>query len=133
MDEPRVELQVELPLSRERVFELVSSSSGLGAWLDEAELEARPGARVRLRLRDALVEGAVLACAPPQHISFRWDYPEQPLPSATVVAFDAIAHGARTHLTLRHVGFGSVRERDLHAALWRYWFDRFKVVARRQA
>ncbi|MGZ6313852.1 MAG: hypothetical protein ACXWO7_10375, partial [Candidatus Limnocylindrales bacterium] len=53
--------------------------------------------------------------------------------SAGSPAPPACTHGARTHLTLRHVGFGSVRERDLHAALWRYWFDRFTVVARRQA
>jgi uncharacterized protein YndB with AHSA1/START domain len=125
----RVELQAELEVPRERVFPLIASAEGLAHWLDAAELEARLGGAVRLRLREAVVEGRVLALDPPQHISFSWDYPDQPLGYPTVVAFDAIDHGARTHVTLRHVGFRSASQRDLHDALWRHWFGRFREAA----
>jgi hypothetical protein len=47
-----------------------------------------------------------------------------------VVAFDAIDHGARTHLTLRHVGLRTRAERDLHMELWRHWLARFAAALR---
>jgi len=130
---PRVEQQAELPISRERFFDLVSTAAGLGRWLDEAVLaggRAEPGAAVRLRLLDAVVEGKVVAVDAPQHVSFSWDYPDAPLAAPTVVAFDAIDHGARSHVTIRHVGFRSRRQVDLHDALWRYWFGRLREAAR---
>jgi len=130
MAEPRVELQAELAIPRERAFELLSTSAGLASWLDGAELDARSGGTVHLRLREAAVEGRVVAFDPPQHLSFSWDYPDAPLGHPSVVAFDAIAHGPRTHVTLRHVGLVGPRQRDLHDALWRYWFGRFREVAR---
>ena len=64
---------------------------------------------VRLRLRDATAVGKVLAIDPPQHISFTWDWEAEPLGQVSVVAFDAIDHGARTHVTLRHVGLPTPR------------------------
>jgi len=129
---PRVEQQAEVALPRERFFELVATADGLARWVDGADVEGgtvRVGARVRLRLRGADVEGAVVACDAPQHVSFTWDYPDQPLPAPTVVAFDAIDHGARSHVTVRHVGFRSRRQVELHDALWRYWFARLRSVA----
>ena len=131
---PRVERQAELPIARERFFDLVSTADGLGRWLDEADLGGRdrvePGAAVRFRLRDAVVEGKVVAVDAPQHVSFSWDYPDEPLAAPTIVAFDAIDHGPRSHVTVRHVGFRSRRQVDLHDALWRYWFGRLGAVAR---
>lgn len=125
----RVELQAEIDAPRGAVFELVASAQGLRRWLDGAELEPRVGGAVRLRLRDAVAEGRILALDPPQHISFSWDWPMQPLGAATVVAFDAIAHGARTHLTVRHVGLPA-DQLGLHAELWRYWLARLVEAAR---
>ena len=127
--DPRVELQAEIDASREVVFKLVATADGLRRWLDEADFEPRVGGAVRLRLRDAMVAGRVLALAPPQHVSFSWDYPDEPLGAPSVVAFDAIEHGHRTHLTVRHVGFANVRSRDLHDALWRFWFPRLVRAA----
>jgi uncharacterized protein YndB with AHSA1/START domain len=129
---PRVEQQAELAIPRERFFELVSTADGLARWLDDAELgggRTQPGAPVRLRLRDAIVEGSIVAIDAPQHVSFSWNYPADPLPAPTVVAFDAIDHGARSHVTVRHVGFRSHRQVELHDALWRYWFARLRVAA----
>ena len=97
---------------------------------DAADVEPKPGGGVRLRLRDAIVIGRVVAVDPPQHVSFSWDWEAEPLGALTVVSFDLIDHGPRTHLTLRHVGLPSAAQVGLHDALWRYWFARLVAVAR---
>lgn len=124
----RVELQRELDASRVDVYALVATADGLRRWLDDAELEARVGAPVRLRLREAVAVGEVVAVDPPQHISFTLDWEDEPLGRPSVVALDAIDHGARTHLTLRHVGLRSSREVELHEAVWRHWLDRLAAA-----
>lgn len=128
----RVELQAEIEAPREAVFRLVATPEGLAEWTDEAELEPRVGGALRLRLRDALATGTVMALDPPQHISFAWRWEDEPAPEQTVLAFDAIAHGDRTHLTLRHVGLRDPRRRDLHEELWRHWFGRLIEAAGRR-
>ena len=127
----RVELQAEVDAPRAKVYELLATPEGLGRWLDEAEMEPVAGRPVRFRLLDAVAVGKVLAVDPPQHISFSWDWEEASLGRPSVVALDAIDHGARTHVTLRHVGLPSRRQLELHAELWRYWFERFKEAAAR--
>jgi len=119
----RVELQREIDAHRAGVFGLVSSSAGLREWLDDGEIEARVGGAVRLRLRDSEAVGKVLAIDPPQHISFTWQWVDEGA-AAGVVAFDAIDHGARTHLTLRHVGLRSADQVQMYGELWRYWMER---------
>lgn len=126
----RVELQAEVDAPRVLVFPLFATADGLRQWLDAAELDPRVGGEVRIRMRDAQAVGKVLALDPPQHISFTWEWPEQPLGAASVVAFDAIDHGARTHLTLRHVGLPSRAQVVLHEQLWRYWLDRLEAATR---
>ena len=125
----RVELQREIDTDRERVFGLVSSAAGLRQWLDDGDIEARVGGAVRLRLRDAEAVGKVLAIDPPQHISFTWQWEGEAAVSG-VVAFDAIDHGARTHLTMRHVGLRSAEQVQMYGELWRYWMERLIAAAR---
>ena len=129
MPQLRVELQAEVAAARTDVFALFATSDGLRRWLDEAEMEPRAGAPVRFRLRDAIAVGEVVALDPPQHISWSWDWDGSPLGVPTVVALDAIDHGDRTHVTLRHVGFRSRAQYELHEALWRYWFGRLRDAA----
>lgn len=129
----RVERQAEIDAPREAVFALVATAEGMARWLDEAAIEARPGGAIRLRLLDADVAGKVVALDAPQHISFTWDYPAEPLAAPSVVAFDAISHGHRTHLTLRHVGLIGQRSHDDHEALWRFWFARLIAAAQADA
>lgn len=126
----RVEQQLEVDAPRERVFALFATAEGLRRWLDAAELEPRVGGAVRVRLRDAVATGKVLALDPPQHISFSWEWLDEREPAASVVAFDAIDHGARTHVTLRHVGLRTRAEVELHDELWRYWLERFAAAVR---
>ena len=124
----RVELQTEVDASREAVYALLATADGLATWLDAAELEPRVGGLVRLTLRDGVAVGKVLALDTPQHISFTWDWETAPLPHLSVVAFDAIDHGARTHVTLRHVSLPSPAQVELHTEMWRYWLSRFDAA-----
>ena len=124
----RVELQLEVDAPRAAVFALFATVDGLRRWMDAADLEPRVGGAVRVRMRDASATGKVLALDPPQHISFTWEWAGERDASPMVVAFDAIDHGARTHVTLRHVGLRTRAELDLHAELWRFWLDRFAAA-----
>ena len=126
----RVELQIEVDAEREAVFELVATAHGLRRWLDAAELEPRVGGDLRHRLRDTAAHGTVLAFDPPQHISFTFDWIDEPLGRASVVAFDVIDHGARAHVTLRHVGLPTRAQVELHDHLWRHWLSRFEDAVR---
>jgi uncharacterized protein YndB with AHSA1/START domain len=129
----RVELQLEVDASREAVFALFATQDGLRRWLDAADLEPRVGGAVRIKMRDATATGKLLALDPPQHISFTWEWAsEQPSAHPSVVAFDAIDHGSRTHVTLRHVGLRPA-DIDLHTALWRHWLERFAAAVRETA
>jgi uncharacterized protein YndB with AHSA1/START domain len=126
----RVELQAEVDARRELVFPLFSTADGLRAWLDDAELEPRVGGALRVAMRDARAVGKVLALDAPQHISFTWEWLDAPLGQASVVAFDAIDHGARTWVTLRHVGLPSAAQVRLHEEMWRHWLERFTAACR---
>jgi uncharacterized protein YndB with AHSA1/START domain len=126
----RVELQTEVDAPRHVVFPLFATADGLGSWLDSATLDARVGGELRAKLRDAQAVGRVIALDPPQHISFAWDWVTQPLGTASVVAFDAIDHGSRTWVTLRHVGLRGRAQIELHEQMWRYWLDRFVEATR---
>lgn len=130
MPADRVELQTEVDAPRVMVYPLLATAEGLRRWLSDAELEPRLGAPVRLRLLDGEAHGEILAVDPPQHISFSWNWVDEPLGRPSVVAFDAIDHGARTHVTLRHVGLPNAEQVELHEALWRHWLRRFEDACR---
>lgn len=125
----RVELQTEVDAPRAAVFELFATAEGLRRWLDAAELEPRVGGAVSLTLRDSRASGKVLSLQSPQHISFTWQWEAEPTGAPGVVAFDAIDHGARTHVTVRHVGLNSAQDVELHSELWRHWLRRFQEAA----
>jgi uncharacterized protein YndB with AHSA1/START domain len=127
---PRVELQAEVDGRRTDLFALVSTGDGLRRWLDDAELEPTVGSACRFVLGEAVAVGKVLAVSAPQHVSMTWDWEAEPLGSPSVVAFDLIDHGKRTHLTLRHVGLADRTQRELHDAMWRHWFGRLIEAAR---
>ena len=126
---PRVELQAEVDGRRADLFALVSTAEGFRRWLDHAEFEPTVGRPCRFVLGDAIAVGKVLAVAAPQHVSVSWDWEGEPLGTPTVVAFDLIDHGKRTHLTLRHVGLADHGQRELHEAMWRHWFGRLVRAA----
>jgi uncharacterized protein YndB with AHSA1/START domain len=77
--------------------------------------------------------GKVLAIDPPQHVSYTWEWTGGSAAQPMVVAFDAIDHGARTHVTLRHIGLRTQAELDMHTELWRYWLERFAAAVREVA
>jgi uncharacterized protein YndB with AHSA1/START domain len=126
----RVELQTEVDATRDLVFPLFATADGLRRWVDSATLDARVGGELRVQMRDAQAVGRVIALDPPQHISFAWDWLARPLGATSVVAFDAIDHGTRTWVTLRHVGLPNAGQVVLHEEMWRYWLDRFEEACR---
>ena len=126
----RVELQTEVDAPRRLVFPLFATAHGLRQWLDAADLDPRVGGELRATLRDAQAVGKVLAFDPPQHISFQWDWAGSPLGVTSVVAFDAIDHGTRTHVTLRHVGLPTQHQVLGHEEMWRHWLERFEAACR---
>lgn len=126
----RVELQTEVAAPRELVFPMFATADGLRLWLDAATLDARVGGELRAILREAQAVGRVIALDPPQHISFSWDWLARPLGANSVVAFDVIDHGARTWVTLRHVGLPNAAQIALHEEMWRYWLGRFDEACR---
>lgn len=131
MADPRVELQAEVDVPREALFGMVATAEGLASWLADVEFRPEVGAAIRYRMREALAVGEILAVDPPQHISWSIDWPEEPIGTLSVVAFDLVDHGRRTHITVRQVGFRTGEQRDLHEELWRYWFARLLDAARR--
>jgi uncharacterized protein YndB with AHSA1/START domain len=110
---------------------MVATRDGLAAWIDDVEFEPKVGARVRFRLLDASAHGEVLSVQPPQHISWSWDWGDEPMGTHSVVAFDLVDHGRRTHITVRQVGFRDRQQQELHEALWRHWFARLLDAAKR--
>jgi uncharacterized protein YndB with AHSA1/START domain len=131
MDRNRVELQAEVAASRAAVYQLLATAEGLAEWFDAVELEPRVGAPVRIRMLDAVATGTVLAVDPPQHISWSFDWESEPLGTPTAFALDVIDHGERSHVTLRHVGFRTPRQLEIHEAVWDHWFGRFRDAVRR--
>ncbi len=131
MSDPRVELQAEVDVPRKALYGLVASADGLASWLDEVEFRPEVGAPIHFRMRDAEAVGEVVAVDPPQHVSWSLDWPEEPIGTLSVVAFDLVDHGRRTHITVRQVGFRTRAQRELHEELWRYWFARLLEAARR--
>ncbi|MDQ3493477.1 MAG: SRPBCC domain-containing protein [Chloroflexota bacterium] len=132
MADPRVELQAEVDVPREALFGMVATAEGLAAWLDEVEFRPEVGAHIGFLMREARATGEVLAVDPPQHVSWSIDWPDEPIGTLSVVAFDLVDHGHRTHITVRQVGFRTRAQRDLHEELWRYWFARLLEAARRE-
>jgi uncharacterized protein YndB with AHSA1/START domain len=126
----RVELQTEVDAPRAAVFELFATAEGLRRWLDAAELDPRVGGAMSMTLREGHASGKVLSLQPPQHISFTWHWESDPAAVSSVVAFDAIDHGARTHVTVRQVGLPSPEQVELHTEMWRHWLRRFDDATR---
>lgn len=123
-------MQLEVDAPRDAVFALFASQDGLRQWLDAADLEPRVGGAMRVQMRDATATGKVLALDVPQHISFTWEWAGARHAQPMVVAFDAIDHGTRTHVTLRHIGLRTRADLNLHDELWRYWLERFAAAVR---
>ena len=126
----RVELQTEVDAPRRLVFPMFATAEGLRLWLDAADLEPRVGGALRVRMREAEAVGTVVALDPPQHISYQWDWLDASLGAPSVVAFDAIDHGARTWVTVRQVGLPTPEQVRIHDEMWRHWLLRFEEACR---
>jgi uncharacterized protein YndB with AHSA1/START domain len=107
---PTIRRSLDLPVTRERLWEALTRSDRLATWFgaDVVELELRPGGRIVFAGWDGSIRrGLVQAIDPPRHFSFRWlpiaqapDGGSVPIPRSTVeFVLDETDDGTRLTVT----------------------------------
>ena len=86
----------------EKVWAAITMPERLADWLADAEIEKRPGGKIRLSWNGGAhrMEGRVLVCEPPKAFAWTWTLDDR----ETVVRFDLKAEGNGCWLTLTHSG-----------------------------
>jgi uncharacterized protein YndB with AHSA1/START domain len=85
----------------EKVWAALTTPERLADWLAEAEIDMRPGGRIRLTWNGShSMEGRVLVCEPPMAFAWTWELDGR----ETVVRFDLKRDGDGCWLTLTHSG-----------------------------
>jgi uncharacterized protein YndB with AHSA1/START domain len=94
------------------VWAIVTESQHLAGWFsDEAEIDLRPGGRMRLTWRGhGTYEGRVETVDPPRVFAFRWQTREDTFSetSSTLVVMTLEAEGAGTRLRVVESGFATL-------------------------
>jgi uncharacterized protein YndB with AHSA1/START domain len=111
MVEDRIEREIVIAASRERVWEIITRAEHVGSWFGEsAEVDLRPGGTLALRWEKyGTFYGIIEKIDEPHYFSYRWvpGVPEEK-PSnenSTLVEFTLTPHGARTRLRVVETGF----------------------------
>ena len=86
----------------EKVWAAITMPERLADWLAAAEIEMRPGGKIRLNWNEGfnIMEGRVLAYEPPTTFAWTWPLGGQ----ETTVRFDLKPDGDGCWLTLTHTG-----------------------------
>jgi uncharacterized protein YndB with AHSA1/START domain len=86
----------------EKVWAALTTPERLADWLADAEIEMKPGGRIRLVWNSGAhsMEGRVLVCEPPHAFAWTWMLDDR----ETVVRFDLKSEGEGCWLTLTHSG-----------------------------
>ena len=86
----------------EKVWAAVTTPERLADWLADAEIEMKPGGKIRLNWNNGArsMEGRVLVCEPPTAFAWSWELDGR----ETVVRFDLKPDGDGCWLTLTHSG-----------------------------
>lgn len=122
----RIEREVVIDATVERVWSVVTEAEHVGRWFGDAgaEIDLRPGGRFTCTWAEhGTVRGVVERVEPPRFFSYRWARPMgvdvQP-GNSTLVEFSLTPDGKRTRLRVVESGFreldGSEEERAKHAA-----------------
>jgi uncharacterized protein YndB with AHSA1/START domain len=116
---------VEIRATPERVFELLTEPDALVQWWpDVAELDPRPGGRVRMEFRggESVVTGEVTKFEPPHGLGFTWIRAESP-GVTTSVEFSVVAiDPGRSRIEVVHSGWEQAPElRPMHDAGWAHF------------
>ena len=107
----RIEQEILIEATQERVWEAITAAEHLGTWFGDAgaEVDLRPGGRVVLRWKEhGEVFGRVEKVEPPRAFSLRWARPQRTEPAdgnSTLVEFTLEGEGERTHLRVVESGF----------------------------
>ena len=114
---------------RERVFRAWSSAAELSRWFGPTpehrtvvpEFEFRVGGRYRMEFhckgKVNIVSGVYRENQEPEKLVFTWIW-DQPGAAETLVTLTFRDLGASTEVTVTHVGFTSVEERESHRQGW---------------
>jgi uncharacterized protein YndB with AHSA1/START domain len=112
----RIEKDVLIAASVERVWELITSAEHVGRWFGDAgaEIDLRPGGALSLSWRDhGTFHGRVEAVDPPRRFAYRWlatiGSQAEPTPAnSTLTEFTLHPHGDRTRVAVVESGFDAL-------------------------
>lgn len=117
----RIERELVLRHPVERVWQALTTATGLGGWFGSAaEIDLRPGGRAWFRWEELGEEGeaTITVVDPPRRFGFRWDIQGLPAddPRRTEVVFTLTPAAEGTRLQLVETGFAQVAEELAQAA-----------------
>lgn len=96
-----------------------------------AELDPRPGGRLRIEVESGTVAaGEYREVDPPHRLVFSWGWEgdEAVPPGSTMVEITVVPAGSGSLLRLRHLGLPTEENRQLHQAGWAMYTDRLTGV-----
>ena len=119
-----VEITRNLSFPREMIWQALTDSAQLGAWLMPNDFRPEIGHRFTFRTKpapgfDGIVHCEVLELVPPERLVISW----KGGPLDTRVAFELAETSTGTRLTLRHTGFAGLSNVIPRIALGFGWKD----------
>jgi uncharacterized protein YndB with AHSA1/START domain len=128
-----VDVERRIAATPDEVFTYLTDPEKYTRWKGErAELDPRPGGLYRVRMGpDAVALGEYVEVEPPSRVVFTWGWEgsaDVP-PGSTTVEITLREDGDGTLLRLRHTGFPSGADADLHREGWEMYVDRLATVA----
>ena len=137
MAERFVDVERRIAATPDEVFTYLTDPEKYTRWKGErAELDPRPGGLYRVRMGpDAVALGEYVEVEPPSRVVFTWGWEgsgDVP-PGSTTVEITLRRDGDGTLLRLRHTGFASDADADLHREGWKMYVGRLAAVAAEDA
>jgi uncharacterized protein YndB with AHSA1/START domain len=119
----KIEREIVLPVSRERVWDAITTAEQLGAWFaKQVDLDFKVGGEILFHWQDGQkTRGIIQRIEPVQLFSFRWDFKNTDLGdplfegNSTIVTFQLDQLQDSTRLKVSEEGFASLPERVRHS------------------
>lgn len=133
MAEQVVEIERHIAATRDEVFSYLTDAQKYTRWQGKlADLDPRPGGLYRVRMGpDTVALGEYVEVESPTRVVFTWGWEgsaEVP-PGSTTVEITLREDGDGTLLRLRHSGFPSRADAELHREGWEMYVERLVAVA----
>jgi len=131
-----VDVERHIDATPDEVFTYLTDPEKYTLWKgQQAELDPRPGGLYRVRMGpDAVALGEYVEVEPPSRVVFTWGWEgsgDVP-PGSTTVEITLHEDGEGTLIRLRHTGFPSEADADLHRAGWEMYLGRLVALATRE-